>query len=110
MRSEAASRAARDVAARVAVVTGASAGIGASTVEHLAQAGYRVFAGARRLAERIRWELERREFNREGNRLKMTASFGVAALEAGENGEALFNKADAALYRAKASGRNRVEK
>ena len=66
-------------------------------------------AGARRLAERIRWELERREFNWEGSALKMTASFGVSLLEPDESGEELFKKADAALYRAKESGRNRVE-
>ena len=34
---------------KIAVVTGASAGIGAATVTHLAGAGFRVFAGARRV-------------------------------------------------------------
>jgi NADP-dependent 3-hydroxy acid dehydrogenase YdfG len=38
---------------KIAVVTGASAGIGAATVTHLARAGFRVFAGARRV-ERVR--------------------------------------------------------
>lgn len=38
----------------------------------------------------------------------ITASFGVAALQADERGDALLARADAALYRAKTSGRNRV--
>ncbi|NUP08627.1 MAG: diguanylate cyclase [Polyangiaceae bacterium] len=39
----------------------------------------------------------------------ITASLGVATLLDGENGTELFGRADAALYRAKAGGRNRVE-
>ena len=65
--------------------------------------------GALRLAERVRRELEWREHELGGGTLKMTASFGVATLEGGEEGETLFAKADAALYRAKENGRNRVE-
>jgi diguanylate cyclase (GGDEF)-like protein len=38
-----------------------------------------------------------------------TASFGVAACCEGETTESLLERADAALYRAKGSGRNRVE-
>ena len=40
-------------AKKVAIVTGASAGIGAATVTHLARAGFHVFGGARRV-ERVR--------------------------------------------------------
>ncbi|MDL2345610.1 diguanylate cyclase [Deinococcus sp. MIMF12] len=39
----------------------------------------------------------------------MTVSLGVATLRPGESGAALFARADAALYRAKQSGRNRAE-
>ena len=39
----------------------------------------------------------------------VTFSAGVAALAAGEGGEALLARADAAMYRAKDGGRNRVE-
>ena len=38
----------------------------------------------------------------------ITASFGVAALEAGQDDSTLIANADAALYRAKEGGRNRV--
>lgn len=39
----------------------------------------------------------------------VTASFGVATLQPGESLESLVARADAALYRAKANGRERVE-
>jgi len=38
----------------------------------------------------------------------LTSSFGVAELADGEQGESFLSRADAALYRAKAQGRNRV--
>jgi diguanylate cyclase (GGDEF)-like protein len=37
-----------------------------------------------------------------------TVSIGVAAVQPGESFEALVRRADAALFRAKAAGRNRV--
>ena len=40
--------------------------------------------------------------------IRATASFGVAALEEGDDIEALIHKADGALYQAKRSGRNRT--
>ncbi|MBL0386587.1 diguanylate cyclase [Tumebacillus sp. ITR2] len=40
---------------------------------------------------------------------RITASFGVAEYRAGDSALTLFEKADLALYRAKANGRNRVE-
>jgi diguanylate cyclase (GGDEF)-like protein len=39
----------------------------------------------------------------------LTASFGVAVWRAGDDGDALFGRADRAMYRAKAAGRDRVE-
>jgi len=61
-------------------------------------------AGA--VAERLREALRREPVNE----LAVTMSFGVAALSAGEplDEDVLFARADAALYRAKADGRDRV--
>lgn len=67
-------------------------------------------AGAETLAERLRGAVEGHGFG-EGAEpaVRMTVSAGVAALSAAsETAEALVAAADAALYRAKESGRNRV--
>jgi diguanylate cyclase (GGDEF)-like protein len=40
---------------------------------------------------------------------KITCSFGVAEFHAGDSAQSLVARADEALYRAKAKGRNRVE-
>jgi len=66
--------------------------------------------GARRLAERMRGLIERFIGTEHGLSLSVTASLGVASGRANKtNPESLFQKADLALYRAKALGRNRVE-
>jgi diguanylate cyclase (GGDEF)-like protein len=69
--------------------------------------------GAAQLAERIREAVERLEVPRvdgEGS-LRLQASFGVAALpENAASRDGLVAAADAALYRAKRAGRNRVER
>lgn len=57
-------------------------------------------------AEKIRARVERHPFPTVG---QVTASFGVAAYRDGDTLASLFGRADSALYRAKASGRNRVE-
>ncbi|MFL5578259.1 MAG: diguanylate cyclase [Gemmatimonadaceae bacterium] len=67
--------------------------------------------GAVSFAERIRERIASQPFGgAEGARLSMTASIGVATYPAPgvEGVEDLFSRADAALYRAKAEGRNRV--
>jgi diguanylate cyclase (GGDEF)-like protein len=59
------------------------------------------------LAERIRKDIERVTFTSKS--LKLTASFGVAGVpEHAADGKAMLERADAALYRAKEQGRNRV--
>lgn len=66
-------------------------------------------ASAHSIAERIRLTLESREIVSGHQRFSVTASFGIAAALAPEDGAALVARADAALYRAKAAGKNRVE-
>ena len=68
-------------------------------------------ADARRAAavvEQMRGFLESCGFNYKGVQVPLTASFGVAELAKGEAVEAALRRADAALYRAKETGRNRV--
>ncbi|MEO1490043.1 MAG: GGDEF domain-containing protein [Pseudomonadota bacterium] len=63
---------------------------------------------AERLAERIRKAFARLEHPGLTEDIRLTASFGLATAREGESYERLFARADAALYRAKSSGRNRV--
>ncbi len=58
-------------------------------------------------AERIRRKVEAHTIGK--NDLKITASFGVASMEKGEDIETLMRRADDALYHAKNEGRNRVK-
>ncbi|GJE26484.1 GGDEF domain-containing protein [Methylobacterium organophilum] len=63
-------------------------------------------AEAASVAETLRRRIETTQLPVVGLR---TCSFGVAALRPGETADGLVARADAALYRAKRSGRNRVE-
>ncbi|WP_417282915.1 diguanylate cyclase [Comamonas sp.] len=60
------------------------------------------------LAERLLCEIRSKALNLDGLHISVTASFGVAELQSGESMEALLERADAAMYQAKHSGRARV--
>ncbi len=62
--------------------------------------------GVKRLAERIRRNIESLESCCEGSNIKMTVSLGIATLNYGEDEEGFFIRADKALYQAKNDGRN----
>jgi diguanylate cyclase (GGDEF)-like protein len=65
---------------------------------------------AEAVAQKLRVALEQKEFDVDGGqRIKISASFGVAALSEGHSLEQLIKLADTALYVAKERGRNRVE-
>lgn len=60
------------------------------------------------LAERLRAALVAQAVDGMGTDSVLTASFGVAEMRPGESFDDLYLRADAALYRAKQQGRNRV--
>jgi diguanylate cyclase (GGDEF)-like protein len=65
---------------------------------------------AKKMAERLRSALADEPFIIGGKKVALTASFGVASARAGDTViETLVHRADEALYRAKAQGRNRVK-
>jgi diguanylate cyclase (GGDEF)-like protein len=65
---------------------------------------------ARAVAERIRQRLAELVIPVAGGNLALTASIGIAAPgQGGADADTLLRAADAAVYRAKANGRNRVE-
>ncbi len=64
---------------------------------------------AREVAERIRRAVEAHHFpDHEHQRVPVTTSIGVAGLKEDETPEQALERADAALYRAKEAGRNRI--
>jgi diguanylate cyclase (GGDEF)-like protein len=60
------------------------------------------------LAERIRASVGAERFRHEGAEIRVTVSAGLAAYAGGEAPDALIERADRALYEAKAAGRDRV--
>jgi len=66
-------------------------------------------AGAARVAERMRRSLNAVTIAiSDGDSVRAASSFGVAELEPDQSGDELLRAADAALYRAKDEGKNRV--
>ena len=66
-------------------------------------------ANALAAGEALRAAIEVCPFHFKGERVTITLSAGVSAFAAGERAEQVFERADQALYRAKRSGRNRIE-
>jgi diguanylate cyclase (GGDEF)-like protein len=66
-------------------------------------------AGAAMIAERIRSKMADEAFVIDGEQRSVTVSAGCARFAATETPRAFINRVDAALYAAKANGRNRVE-
>jgi diguanylate cyclase len=64
---------------------------------------------AENVMRRLQRELTKQYFLHEDQHVLITFSAGVAQMQASEEPDALVTRADAAMYRAKAAGRNRVE-
>lgn len=60
------------------------------------------------VAERLRRAVEQFTFDKSGAKLSLTVSSGLAFATVDDSMDELFVKADKALYRAKAGGRNRI--
>ncbi|MDR6100895.1 diguanylate cyclase [Agrobacterium larrymoorei] len=63
---------------------------------------------ATRLAERVRQAIEKLKIRSGGHEINVTVSLGIAAAETTSTTGKLYESADAALYRSKSTGRNRV--
>jgi len=64
--------------------------------------------GAGITAEKLRKHIEKQAFLADGHEIRLTASFGVAALDKSP-AISCYRSVDRALYRAKKLGRNRVD-
>jgi diguanylate cyclase len=60
------------------------------------------------LAERFRRQVEEREYDYKGTKVRITISLGVSELRDDDTLEQFVKRADEAMYRAKTGGRNRV--
>ena len=63
---------------------------------------------AGKMAMRLRRSAEAAAFERNGRTIRITASFGAAELQEGENPARRLARADESLYQAKHAGRNQV--
>jgi diguanylate cyclase (GGDEF)-like protein len=72
--------------------------------------GYAGLEQAAACGERIRSQVQARPVSVESREVPVTVSVGVSAYRAGDTVASLLGRADAALYRAKSAGRNRVER
>jgi diguanylate cyclase (GGDEF)-like protein len=61
------------------------------------------------ICDRLRQAVQQHDWSLQADALAVTCSIGVAALRDGDDVATLTQRADAALYRAKREGRNRVQ-
>ena len=61
------------------------------------------------LLEHVRASIEQCPFHFKGEPVTITVSMGITPFKAGERSDVVLKRADEALYRAKAEGRNRIE-
>ena len=66
-------------------------------------------AAGLKLLDNLRTGIENCPFHFKGARIQVTLSGGLASFAASDRAEQVFERADRALYRAKDSGRNRIE-
>ncbi len=66
-----------------------------------------VLSDAARVADKLRETIARCDFHHGGKPVSVTISCGVAQFRPGDDPDTVFRRADSALYRAKADGRNR---
>jgi two-component system cell cycle response regulator len=95
----------RDVAQEVARTGSAAGRLGG---EEFALLHEQTATDAVNTAELIRSRIAHLEFSHSSKTFRVTCSMGVSELKAGESIDELMSRADAALYQAKALGRNRV--
>jgi diguanylate cyclase (GGDEF)-like protein len=106
-----------EVGDRVLVGVAGALEAGARAVDEVARWGGEEFlvllpdcgeSGAADLAERLAEKVRALRIEGAEGPLSVTATFGVAARGGGEGADALLRRADAALYRGKQAGRDRV--
>jgi diguanylate cyclase (GGDEF)-like protein len=95
----------RDVAQAAAEIGGTTGRLGG---EEFALLQEQTVTDAVQTAELIRGRIAHLEFLHSSKTFQVTCSMGVSELKAGESIDELLSRADAALYHAKALGRNRV--
>lgn len=61
------------------------------------------------VAEKLRAAITYANFHHRGTKVPVTLSCGIASIRDGDTPDAVFERADAALYRAKRGGKNRCE-
>lgn len=64
---------------------------------------------AKKILESLRTAIEGCQFSYRDNKVNVTVSLGLATVKPDDTPESVFMRADAAMYRAKCNGRNRVE-